>query len=506
MSDKRARIVTIQTKELYVEYRKSDSQKVAAARAGISKGTAYKIDKGLHRSTRKPREGKPTRRDPFVNVWDSYLVPLLEKGVSNTTLLYKELQKKHPEEYLDKRNLRTLQRKVSVWKALNGVEKEVIFRQEKPAPGKKAIADFTMLKDEITINGKLFKHKLFHLRLPHSGFTYIQAFEGIGESFAIFSVGVQNGYHTFGGSTEELRTDSLSAAFKNLKKDARNDLTKRYRSLLAHYGVQGTRNNRGRAHENGAIESPHGHIKDRLKHALVMRESNDFTSIADYQQFITSVVGDYNREHEAAINIERKALKGLPSSRGVDYEEAIAVVAQTSTVNIKSVTYSLPSRLIGKTLTVKLHATELAFFLGTHKVITLKRIYPEKGKQGYLIDYRHFIDSLRKKPRAFKGSVLRTYILPNDGYRDLWEYIEQQLDDREACKLMVELLALAKNHNCQKELSDEVIQLISQKKAINLAELQDKFNKNRPPKPLLLVKQHTLSEYTALMIKETQHA
>jgi transposase InsO family protein len=56
------------------------------------------------------------------------------------------------------------------------------------------------------------------------------------------------------------RSDSLSAAFRNLD-DTRQDQTRRYEALCAHYGMEPTRNNRGVAHENGSIESPHGHLK-----------------------------------------------------------------------------------------------------------------------------------------------------------------------------------------------------------------------------------------------------
>ena len=61
-----------------------------------------------------------------------------------------------------------------------------------------------------------------------------------------------------GRSPKEHRTDSLSAAFRNLKRDAREDLTRRYEGLLADYGMEGSRNNRGRAHENGSIEGRTG--------------------------------------------------------------------------------------------------------------------------------------------------------------------------------------------------------------------------------------------------------
>lgn len=45
------------------------------------------------------------------------------------------------------------------------------------------------------------------------------------------------------------RSDSLSAAFRNLSADAKEDLTHRYEELCAHYRMTPTRNNKGIAHE-----------------------------------------------------------------------------------------------------------------------------------------------------------------------------------------------------------------------------------------------------------------
>ena len=64
-----------------------------------------------------------------------------------------------------------------------------------------------------------------------------------------------------GGAPKNCRTDSLSAAFRNLSKDEREDITKRYAAFTQHYGMAASRNNRGEAHENGAVESHNRHLK-----------------------------------------------------------------------------------------------------------------------------------------------------------------------------------------------------------------------------------------------------
>ena len=136
----------------------------------------------------------------------------------------------------------------------------MIFRQEHP-PGRMGLSDFTDMGGlGITIAGEPFDHRLYHFRLAFSGFEHAHVVLG-GESFVALAEGLQNALWALGGVPEQHRSDSLSAAFCNLDRDAQEDLTRRYEELCAHYGMTATRNNPGVAHENGSIESPHGHLK-----------------------------------------------------------------------------------------------------------------------------------------------------------------------------------------------------------------------------------------------------
>jgi len=103
--------------------------------------------------------------------------------------------------------------------------------------------------------------------------------------------GLQNALWALGGVPQQHRTDSLSAAFRNLTREAQEDLTQRYEALIAHYGMEPTRNNPGVAHENGAIESAHGHLKKAVADALLLRGSRDFSDLAAYRRFPARALG-----------------------------------------------------------------------------------------------------------------------------------------------------------------------------------------------------------------------
>jgi len=101
----------------------------------------------------------------------------------------------------------------------------------------------------ITITGQPFDHLLYHFRLAYSGFEHAHVVLG-GESFVALAEGLQNALWFLGGAPLYHRSDSLSAAFRNLDADAKEDQTRRYAELCAHYRMAPTRNNKGIAHEN----------------------------------------------------------------------------------------------------------------------------------------------------------------------------------------------------------------------------------------------------------------
>jgi hypothetical protein len=120
---------------------------------------------------------------------------------------------------------------------------------------------------------------------------------------------------------KEHRSDSLSAAFRNLAADAREDITERYAALIGHYGMTATRNNIGVAHENGSIESAHGHLKQALTDALLLRGSRDFLDLDAYRAFVDAIVGRRNANLAKPIALERAALGPLPKGRTTNFEE-----------------------------------------------------------------------------------------------------------------------------------------------------------------------------------------
>lgn len=493
--------IKFQQLQLYMKAKDSGcAQTTAAAKAGISVRTARRIDKGEHRPQRgRPRDWR-TRPDPLAEVWTSELQPILEQEPRLEAMtLFEYLQEQYPGCY--NTQLRTLQRRVEQWKAAHGKPKEVMF-QIRHSPGEMGLSDFTQLKGvTITVKGHPFAHLLYHYRLAYSGWQYVQVIQG-GESFVGLSNGLQNALAACGGAPQTHRTDSLSAAYRNT--GGRNPkLTRLYEEVCAHYRLQPTRNNPGVAHENGSIEASHGHFKRRLCQALYRRGSFDFASVAAYQAFIEQVVAKLNAKQAQKFAEEQPFLQPLPRYRYADYEVLSARVSCHSTLSVRCILYTVPSRLVGQRLTLHLYHDHMVGFLGTTQVLELPRVHVpgnEKIRRARCVNYRHVIDSLRRKPRAFLYCQWQQELLPNDEWRVLWQQLKETFEPDQAARLIVEGLYLAATHDKEAAVV-AFMQAQSQQGALTLSSLQQQFSllPNSPMLSSLQSVQHCLSSYDQLL-------
>jgi transposase InsO family protein len=481
-----------------MKFRQTDAAPVAAAKASFSAATAYRIEQDHKLPSHKATVRERRRPDPLAEIFDDEIVPMLKASHGlRAVAIFEEMQRRHPD--LSAGVRRTLERRVRSWRALYGAEKEVIFRQVHE-PGRMGLSDFTDMADlGVMIAGVLLDHRLYHFRLACSGFEHAHVILG-GESYVALSEGLQNALWALGGAPREHRSDSLSAAFRNLDKDARADLTRRYDALCEHYGMVPTRNNRGVAHENGSIESPHGHLKKAVMDALLMRGVNDFNDLADYRHFIDEIVSRKNARQAKRIAAERPALQRLPGQRTCDHEETIVTVTSSGGFMLKKVFYTVPSRLIGHRLRVRLYDDRLDLFIGGTSLMTLARGRADAaGKHAHVVDYRHVIHALRRKPMALLGLVYRDQLFPRDAYRQTFDRLLERVPEKSACRLMVNLLALAHERGCEAELATLLAADLAAGQLPDLAALRERFAPDPAALPEIVVHLTPLTAYEALL-------
>jgi hypothetical protein len=493
--------ITDQQAKLYMTLKRTHSRQTAAAKAGFSTTTGARLDADPRLPSQKKEPRGRRRPDPLEPYWDKEIEPMLEACPDLRPItIMGEMQRRHAAFLPEFR--RTLERRVRLWQALHSAEREVIFRQEHP-PGLQGLSDFTDAADlGVGIAGVPLEHRLYHFRLAFSGWEHVRVVLG-GESFTALAEGLQNALWALGGAPSEHRTDSLSAAFRNLEREVVVDLTRRYEELCRHYEMTPTRNNTGVAHENGSIEGSHAHLKDRLKQALLLRGSADFVDLDAYRRFIDERIGQTNAARRKAVDVERSHLKPLPPSRTDDHEDHLVTVTSSSGFPLKHVFYSVPSRLIGHRLRVRLFDDRLECLLGGTLVQTLPRGQRPSGagnnRRGHVIDYRHVIHALRRKPMALLNLVYRDQLFPRTAYRRAWEALIAAHPPRIACRIMVGLLALAHDRACEAELANLLDGALDQGELPDLAALQRRFMPETGTMPHITVSLPPAIAYDALL-------
>ncbi|MDQ6831781.1 MAG: IS21 family transposase, partial [Chloroflexota bacterium] len=219
----------------------------------------------------------------------------------------------------------------------------------------------------------------------------------------------------------------------------RRQATARYAALMAHYGMAPTTNNLGEAHENGDVEQAHFRFKQAVDQALRVRGSREFADRAAYRHFLQDLVRQRNLTRHARFAEERQALRPLPRAPLDLYRELRVPVSRGSTIQVLRNTYSLPSRLIGTTVTVRVRAEILEIYHGTVHLLTIPRLL---GERQHRIDYRHISGSLVRKPGAFAQYRYRDELFPTLIFRRAYDALIQAVPHR-ADRDYVRLLHLA---------------------------------------------------------------
>ena len=263
--------------------------------------------------------------------------------------------------------------------------------------------------------------------------------------------------------------------------------------------------NRGVAHENGSIESSNGHLKRAIEDALIMRGSREFEDLPAYRRFVDEIVSRINVRNTKRIDAERASLRPLPASRAIDYEEVTLRVTSSSGFTLRKVFYTVPSRLIGHRLRVRLYDDRLELFLGGSALMTLKRGRTfGDGSRAHVVNYHHIIHSLRKKPMALIGVVYRDQLFPRQAFRDTFTTLLEQADEKTACRMTVELLALAHDRGCEAELAEYLEEDLRQHRIPDILALRTLFGPSQNALPNVKVAMGDLVSYNQLITRTAQ--
>jgi transposase InsO family protein len=410
-----------QVRKLMEEHVKRGKVGVAALRAGMHRNTAAKyVAAGkLPSELAAPRTWR-TREDPFADDWPAIAVRLTDAPELEAVALFEALMAEQPGRY-EPGQVRTLQRRMREWRAQEGPPKRMFFAQEH-RPGEALQTDFTWATElEVTIAGVAFPHMLCHVVLPYSNWSWATVCRS--ESLLAIRRGVQAAVFRLGRIPRFHQTDNSTAATHELGQDEQRrgkhrGFNEDYKTFIEHLGMTPRTIEVGEKEQNGDVEALNGVLKRRLRQHLLLRRSRDFESVEAYEAWLWAVLTQANQLRAKRLREDLAAMRELVVSRLPEYTEEEVRVSTWSTIRVKYNAYSVPARLIGEVVRVRVYEDRLEVFHGGKHQLTMERL---QGQDGHRVDYRHIIWSLVRKPGAFARYCYREELFPTLAFRRAYD-------------------------------------------------------------------------------------
>lgn len=359
-----------------------------------------------------------TRQDPIAaDDWAYVEQRLHDSPTLEATTLWELLQERRPGVYAAGQ-LRTLQRRVRQWRATKGPDKEVFFAQNH-RPGERLQADFTDASGlQVTIAGAAFVHLLCHVVLPYSNWEWVTVC--LSESILALRRGIQSAILRLGHHPQWCQTDHSSGA-THAQGDGQRGFNAEYVSMVEHFGMKPCTTEVGAKEQNGDVEAAHRALKRRIEQRLLVRGSRDFDSVEAYEHWLADdPVRRGNAPRRQRLAEELAAMPKVRVERLPEFKELDVVVSSWSTIRVEHNAYSVPSRLIGETLRVRLYERRLEVYYAQARQLEIERL---RGRNGHRIQYRHIIWSLVQKPGAFARYRYREELFPTLVFRRTYDAI-----------------------------------------------------------------------------------
>lgn len=480
-----------QVRKLMKEIQREKKMSVAAAKAGMDEKTArkYRDLEQLPSQLKKQRSWR-TRPDIFAEVWPNVEGFLQENPTVLATTLFDYLCRQYPDRFSEG-HIRTLQRRIKIWKATKGQPKEIMFPQVH-YPGDQGQSDFTDMSElGITIGGQEFRHLLYHFTLPYSNWESVKIC--FSESFEALSGGLQHALWNLGAVPKDHRTDCLSAAIKNQCDPER--FTARYEALLGHYGMTATHNTAGNANENGDIEQSHHRFKLAVAQELILRGSHDFGDRPEYEHFLEQIEKRRNGLRREKVIEELEVMRRLPERRLEDFTAERVRVTRNSTIHVRHNTYSVDSRLMREWIDVRIFSEHLEVWYAGQRIHELPRL---RGESNHFINYRHIINSLIRKPGAFANYKYKSDLFPRIVFRIAYDELQAKTAAT-ADRQYLSILKLAAD-NGEDKINDILHFLLLKGEGISLVRVKELLNNERPlPRLQVTIEQVEIQQYDGLL-------
>jgi transposase len=311
-------------------------------------------------------------------------------------------------------------------------------------PGAEAEVDFGQAT--VVVAGEPTTVQLFHLRLSASAKGVTLAF--LAEDQAALLEGHVEALSRLGGVPGRIRYDNLPAAVAKVLEGRSRVETDRFVALRSHYGFESffcEPGERG-SHEKGGVEGEVGRF--RRRHLVPVPR---VASLAELDELLAAADRTDERRHVAgrretvgqAFELERPSLRPLPAE---PFDAALPLrvrVDRKARICVRQRWYSVPARLVGRRVDVRLGARRVGIIHDGHTVAVHAR-HARKGSQTLALD--HYLEVLARKPGALASSLTlaqaRDAGVFTSAHERFWRRARRKLGDGAGTRALIEVLLL----------------------------------------------------------------
>ena len=483
------------------ERNQGKTQEQAGAKANISsRKTVRKYEQlgKLPSELKKPRTYR-TRKDSLAEDWSTIEKQLENAPEIEAKTLFDWMCEQNPEKYQEGQ-LRTFQRRVSNWKALN--TEQLLCLDQVRQPGKMMQTDGTWMTElGITIAGERFPHLLIHCVLPYSNWEWGRIAQS--ESLLAIRNGVQSSLYRLGYVPEIHQTDNSTAATHTPGADQQEAWKTRifneeYQQLMAHFGMEPQTIHVGNSNENGDIEAANGVFKKAVRQHLLLRGSRDFESVESYEAFLWQIMEKRNALRNKRLQEELTVMRPLQVKLWPEMKEYRPKVNRSGIIRVQKNGYSVPSGLKGKIVTARIFEWRIEVWFANQLVETLPRLV---GEQKYQINYRHVVDSLLRKPGGFRNYRHFQTLFPQNIFRETYDQFQKWYAPKKADLAYLRILKLAAG-NLESDVANALQNLCTSSAKWDDQTVAERVRPVLPEVPQLAALEINLEDYDGLLEQE----
>jgi hypothetical protein len=345
---------------------------------------------------------------------------------------------------------------------------------------------------KLTLNSANYAPLFCHSVLPCSGWRSVTLTRS--ESAIGLIKGVQVAVFKLGSVPVWHQTDNSTGATHRVGSGGR-EFNDDYSDAMTHLGMKPRTIAVGKKEQNGSVEAHNGALKRLLEQHLLLRGSRDFKTEAVFEQWLADIVEQSNSARAKRVAEDIEAMKPVRVEKLRVFREYRCRVTRNATVNIKENLYSLPPRLMGQLVDVRVYEDRVEIYFARQLVRSRPRLL---GQQKHDIDYRHVIWSLVRKPGAMERYHYRDCLFPTLTFRRAYEAHQKANPGTKGDAEYLRLLHLAAS-NLESEVGAAVELLLDANRLPDAIAVRDLMTPERPPVPELKAEDVELTDFDALL-------